>query len=80
MSDRIDAAGPGDGAANEPEGGAHARPWRRNLTLAVFGSAAAYFLLTEHYAHTVQALPWLLLLACPAMHLFMHGGHRSDSR
>ena len=21
-------------------------------------------------------LPWLLLLACPFLHVFMHGGHR----
>lgn len=23
----------------------------------------------------VSYLPWLLVLACPLMHLFMHGGH-----
>jgi hypothetical protein len=35
-----------------------------------------YFLVTEHRAHTVQYLPFLLLLACPLMHLFHgHGGH-----
>lgn len=34
-----------------------------------------YFLLTEHFAHVVQVLPYLLLLACPLMHLFMHRGH-----
>ena len=38
---------------------------------------AGYFLLTEHQAHAVQVLPYLLLLACPLMHLFhRHGGHR----
>jgi hypothetical protein len=36
---------------------------------------AAYFLITEHRAHVVAFLPYLLLLACPLMHLFMHGGH-----
>ena len=37
---------------------------------------AAYFLLTEHRAHVVQYLPFLLLLACPLLHLFHgHGGH-----
>jgi hypothetical protein len=34
-----------------------------------------YFLLTEHRAHLFGALPYLLLLACPVMHLFMHKGH-----
>ena len=41
----------------------------------VLGAIAAYFLLTEHYAHTIAALPFLLLLACPLMHMFMHHGH-----
>ena len=49
--------------------------WRRRVALAVFAAAAAYFLLTEHYAHTMQALPWLFVLACPLMHVFMHRGH-----
>lgn len=36
----------------------------------------AYFLITEHRAHVFQYLPFLLLLACPLMHLFHgHGGH-----
>jgi hypothetical protein len=34
-----------------------------------------FYLLTEHRAHLYGALPWLLLAACPLMHLFMHGGH-----
>ena len=45
--------------------------------LGSFLVIAAYFLLTEHRAHVVAALPWLLLLACPFMHLFMHRGHGS---
>ena len=34
-----------------------------------------YFLLTEHRAHFIYALPYLILLLCPAMHVFMHRGH-----
>lgn len=34
-----------------------------------------YFLLTEHRAHIIPFLPFLLLAACPLMHVFMHGGH-----
>ena len=38
-----------------------------------------YYLLAEHRAHTFAALPWLLILACPLMHLFMgHGGHNAN--
>ena len=37
-----------------------------------------YFLITEHRAHVIQYLPFLLLLACPLMHMFHgHGGHGS---
>jgi hypothetical protein len=64
-----DADGPGPEAAGQR--------WRRNLALLVFGAGAAYFLLTEHLAHTIQALPWLIVLACPLMHVFMHRGHGS---
>lgn len=51
--------------------------WRSRyaIGLVVIGAVAAYFLLTEHLAHVVGALPFLLLLACPLMHVFMHGGH-----
>ena len=50
---------------------------RVRWALGVLLVIAAYFLLTEHRAHVIAALPWLLLLACPLMHLFMHRGHGS---
>lgn len=37
--------------------------------------AGGYFLWTEHQAHLLAALPYLVLLLCPLMHVFMHGGH-----
>ena len=51
--------------------------WRSRyaIGLLVIGAVAAYFLLKEHRAHVFGALPFLLLLACPLMHMFMHGGH-----
>ena len=57
-----------------------ARPtgfWRSRyaIGLVVFGAIALYFLLSEHRAHLFFALPFLLLLACPLMHVFMHRGH-----
>jgi hypothetical protein len=48
---------------------------RSGIVLLGFLAVAAFFLLTEHTAHVFGALPWLLLAACPLMHLFMHGGH-----
>ncbi|PMV97099.1 MULTISPECIES: DUF2933 domain-containing protein [unclassified Pseudomonas] len=48
------------------------------IGLIVFGAIATYFLLSEHRAHFFGALPFLLLLACPLMHVFMHGGHGHD--
>ena len=51
--------------------------WRSRyaIGLLVFGAVAAYFLLSEHRAHFIGALPFLLLLSCPIMHVFMHHGH-----
>jgi len=48
---------------------------RYSIGLIVIGAVAGYFLLTEHLAHVVGVLPFLLLLACPLMHVFMHHGH-----
>lgn len=54
---------------------------RSNLVLLGFLAIAGYFLVTEHRAHLIPYLgylPYLLLLACPLMHLFMHRGHGSS--
>lgn len=45
------------------------------IAAAVFVGAAGYLLWSEHQAHMLGILPYLLLLACPLMHVFMHGGH-----
>lgn len=42
------------------------------LLLAVAGG---WYLWTRHEPHVLQVLPYLLLLACPLMHLVMHRGH-----
>ena len=57
------------------EHGAHCAPRGFNWILVAFLAIAAFFLITEHRAHMLGALPFLLLLACPLMHLFMHHGH-----
>lgn len=53
--------------------------WRSRyaIGLLVMGAIATYFLTSEHRAHFIGALPLLLLLACPLMHVFMHNGHGS---
>lgn len=53
------------------------RFWRSKtgVVCAGFLAIAGFFLITEHTAHVLRALPWLLLAACPLMHLFMHHGH-----
>jgi hypothetical protein len=50
---------------------------RLRWAFGVFAAVALIFLWQEHRAHLLGALPWLLLLACPLMHRFMHGGHHS---
>jgi hypothetical protein len=44
-------------------------------TLIVFLSVAGFFLWTEHKAHVLGVLPFLIFLLCPLMHIFMHKGH-----
>lgn len=41
-----------------------------------FAAIGAFVLSTEHRAHLFGALPFAFLLACPLLHVFMHGGHR----
>jgi len=48
---------------------------RSGLVLIAFLAVAGYFLWTEHRAHTIAALPYLLLGGCIVMHFFMHRGH-----
>ena len=63
--------------------------WRTRGGVAAIGFVLviAFFVLREHYEHALGMLPYLLLLACPLMHLLMphghgghhgHGGYRSD--
>jgi len=52
---------------------------KANIALIIFLLIGAYFLVTEHRAHLSGWVsywwPYVLLLACPLIHLFMHGGH-----
>lgn len=53
---------------------------RTGWVLLGFFAIAAFFLLSEHRAHALGLLPFLLLLACPLMHIFMHRGHDKEHR
>ncbi len=48
---------------------------KTGLVAIAFLAIDAFFLVTEHRAHLLGWLPWLILLACPLPHMFMHGGH-----
>lgn len=59
----------------------HRSGLRYKAALAVFLVTGLFFLLTEHRAHFFGALPYILVLACPLMHLFMHaGGHSHEHK
>ena len=47
-------------------------PW---TVLLAFLVIAGFFLFSEHRAHAFGVVPYLLLLACPLLHFFMHRGH-----
>lgn len=46
----------------------------------VFVVLAAVLLIAEHRLHVLGYLPWLILLACPLMHVFMHHGHGHNGK
>ncbi len=51
--------------------------WRTPTGITVIGFALilAFYILREHYGHALGILPYLIILLCPLLHLFMHGGH-----
>lgn len=54
--------------------------WRRpaGMALATAALIAGFYMLREHWGHVLGYWPYLLLLACPLMHLMHghgHGGH-----
>lgn len=48
---------------------------KTNIVFIGFILIAGFYLITEHRAHLFGYLPIMLLLACPLLHFFMHGGH-----
>ena len=67
---------PANNESNEPSF------WRRpaGMLLVTVAIIAGFFFLREHWGHVFGYWPYLLLLACPLMHLMhekSHGGHSS---
>jgi hypothetical protein len=48
---------------------------RRGIALLVVVGLIGLFLFSDYRPHRFGILPYLLLLACPLMHFFMHGRH-----
>jgi hypothetical protein len=60
------------------EGPRPERPWRLRVGFWLLLASAAFYLVTEHRAHIALGLPYLpflILVACPLIHVFGHGGH-----
>jgi hypothetical protein len=54
---------------------------RPGVVLGMLLVIGVFYVVREHFVHVSQALPYLILLLCPLMHLFghRHGGHRHDA-
>lgn len=61
--------------ANKDGIGNKSRLAAQRIALLIFVVIAGFFLWTEHKAHIMGALPYLILLLCPLMHILMHRGH-----
>jgi hypothetical protein len=66
------------GETDEPHDEDRNAPRGANILLAGILLVAAFYLITEHGGHLFGVLPFLLLLCCPLMHLFVHHGHGGD--
>lgn len=55
----------------------HASFWtsRSFIVWLVLVLIGGFLLVSEHRAHILGAALWLLILACPLLHIFGHGGH-----
>jgi hypothetical protein len=58
---------------SSPFGATPARSWIGAAIMVIL--ILAFYLLREHWGHALGIFPYLLLLACPLMHIFGHGEH-----
>jgi hypothetical protein len=52
----------------------------RGIVLILTLAGVSYYLLAVHLAHLAVALPYLILLACPLMHILGHKHHQGDKK
>jgi hypothetical protein len=63
---------------NSPDSRLSEAPLKRyKFVFLAFLAIAFFYLAVEHTAHLFGFLPILFLLACPLLHIFMHGGGHS---
>ena len=53
---------------------------RTGVATLVVVAVLGFLIYTDHTAHLLGIIPYLLLLACPLMHMFMHRGHHHGAR
>ena len=64
----------------------HVKPscpwWKSPKGIAVLIALAALglYLIIVHQQHMLGALPFLVILLCPLMHIFMHKGHKHSGQ
>lgn len=52
---------------------------KQSVVFLLFILAGLFLLWNEHKVHIMGALPYLILLICPLMHIFLHSGHGDNS-
>jgi flagellar biogenesis protein FliO len=69
-----------DDSVHEPADTAEAWRWiKTSVVLLAFLAVAGFLIFSEHRAHVLGSLIYLLPLVCIVMHLFMHCEHGSHS-
>jgi hypothetical protein len=66
---------------DDREPSSHGSFWtsRSFIVWLAFLLTGGFLLVSEHRAHILGAALWLLILACPLLHIFGHGGHGGHS-
>lgn len=52
---------------------------RTGIATIVAVSILGFLVYQGHGAHLLGVVPYLLILACPLMHIFMHGRHNNKN-
>ena len=61
----------------------HPEPWYRSrgaVVAAMIAVTLGFFIVREHWEHLAGRWSYLLLLLCPLMHFFGHGGHNGHGK